>query len=101
MRLARVEDLQPGPGIDQRAGVELGIGVEVVLDRALAPAGDEQHARDAGPHQLLDHVLDDRLVDDRQHLLRLRAGRRQQARAEPGDRDHRVGDRHARDSYAT
>ena len=34
--------------------------------------------------RLLDAVLDDRLVDQRQHLLGLRLGGRQEARAEAG-----------------
>ena len=33
---------------------------------------------------LLDAVLDDRLVDEDEHLLRLRLGRRKKARAEAG-----------------
>ena len=95
VRLAGVHDPQPGPRIDQGARLEFGIGVEVVLDRSLAAPGDEQHARDAGAHEFLDDVLHDRLIDDRQHLLWLRPGGRQQARAEARDGDQRVGDRHA------
>ena len=64
----------------------------MVLDRALVAAGDEDHVGDAGGRRLLDRVLDQRLVDDRQHLLRARLGRRQEARAEAGDRKHRLGD---------
>ena len=51
-------------------------GVEVVLDRALLAGGDDDHLLDAGGDRLLDGVLDHRLVDERQHLLRLRLGRR-------------------------
>ena len=69
--LARVQDLQAGARIDQRSGIELGIGVEMVLDRALAAAGDEQHACDPGADKLLDDILHDGLVNDRQHLLGL------------------------------
>ena len=38
-------------------------------------------------HRLLDHVLDGRLVDDRQHLLGLGLGGRQEAGAEAGGGD--------------
>ena len=51
--------------------LELEVAVEVVLDGALAATGDDEDVVDAGAHGLLDHVLDGRLVDDRQHLLRL------------------------------
>ncbi len=44
-------------------------GVEVVLDGALAAAGDEDHVADAGRIGLFDGVLDQRLVHHRQHLL--------------------------------
>ena len=64
---------------------QLGVEVEVVLDRRLAGAGDEQHALDADAGQLLDHVLDDRAAADRQHFLGLGLGGGQQARAETGD----------------
>src|SRR6185436_1819291 len=37
----------------------------------------------------LHRVLDQRLVDDRQHLLRARLGDRQEAAAEAGDREYR------------
>src|SRR4029453_16608550 len=60
--------------------------VEVVLDRALAAAGDDQDVFEAGPYRLLDDVLDRRLVDHRQHLLGLVLGRRQEARPQPGGR---------------
>ena len=60
----------------------------MVLDRALVAAGDEDHLGDAGGGGLLDRVLDQRLVDDRQHLLRARLGRRQEAAAEAGDREY-------------
>ncbi len=42
--------------------------------------------------RLLDHVLDDRLVDERQHLLRLRLGGGQEARAEAGGGEHGLAD---------
>ena len=53
--------------------------VEVVLDRRLAAAGDEQDLLDAVRNQFLHHVLHDRLARHRQHFLGLRFGGRQQA----------------------
>ena len=44
--------------------------------------------------QFLDDVLHDRLAADRQHLLGLRLGGRQQSRAETGDRDDGDFDAH-------
>ena len=72
--------------------LELEVAIEVVLERALAAPGDDQDVVDAGPHGLLDDVLDGRLVDDRQHLLRLGLGGRQEPGAEPGRRDDRLCD---------
>jgi hypothetical protein len=71
--------------------------VEMILDGALAAPGDEDELLDARRPRLLDRVLDQRLVDDRQHLLRHRLGRRQEARAEAADREDRLADgsRHA------
>jgi hypothetical protein len=63
--------------------LELVRGVEVVLDRPLLARGDDDDLLDAGRDGLLDGVLDDRLVDERQHLLRLRLGRGQEAGAPP------------------
>ena len=55
--------------------------VEVVLDRPLLAGGDDDHLLDAGRHGLLDRVLDDRLVDEREHLLGLGLRRRQETGA--------------------
>ena len=49
---------------------------------------------DAGRHGLLDHVLDPRLVDQGDHLLGRRLGRRQEAGAEPRGGDHCLADTH-------
>jgi hypothetical protein len=54
----------------------------VILDRVLPAAGDDDDVGEAGRHRLLDHVLDDRLVHERQHLFRLRLGGGKEARAE-------------------
>jgi hypothetical protein len=64
--------------------LELEGGVEVVLDRPLVASGDDDDLRQAGGDRLLDHVLDRRLVDQRQHLLGLGLGGGQEPCAEPG-----------------
>ena len=64
--------------------------VEIILDGALAPPGDEDHLLDPGGERLVDRVLDQRLVDDRQQLLGHRLGRGQEARAEARHREHRL-----------
>ena len=74
------------------AGLELAFqfvgGVVVVLDGALVAAGDEDHVADAGGVGLFDGVLDQRLVDHRQHFLGLRLGGRQKAGAEARHGEH-------------
>ena len=74
------------------AGLELAFelvgGVVVVLDGALVAAGDEDHVADAGGIGFLDGVLDQRLVDHRQHFLGLRLGGGQEAGAEACDGEH-------------
>ncbi len=68
---------------------ELELAVEMVLDDALVAAGDEDEMLDAGLAGLVDDVLDERPVDDRQHFLRHGLGGGQKPRAEPGDRENR------------
>ena len=65
----------------------------MILDRVLAAAGDEDDVVDAGGERLFDAVLDDRLVDERQHLFRLRLGRREEARAEARGGKHGLAHR--------
>ena len=60
-------------------GLELDRDVEVILDRVLSPPGHEDDVRHAGGHGFLDAVLNDRLVDQRQHLFGLRFGGRKKA----------------------
>ena len=55
--------------------------VEVILDGALAVAADDEDLLDAARERLFDDVLDGRLIDDWQHLLRRRLRSRQEARA--------------------
>ena len=57
----------------------------MVFDHALVASGDEDEVFDAGLAGLIDHVLNERPVDHRQHFLRHRLGRRQEPGAEPGD----------------
>ena len=44
----------------------------MILDRALAAAGDEDHLLDPGLARLVDRILDQRPVDHRQHFFRHR-----------------------------
>src|SRR5207245_11533030 len=62
--------------------------VEMILDRALVASRDEDHVGDAGSRRFFDRVLDERLVDDWQHLLRARLRRRKKAGAHPRYREH-------------
>ena len=64
----------------------------MILERALAAAGDEDHLLDPGLARLLDRILDQRPVDDRQHLLGDRLGGGKEAGAEPGDREDGLAD---------
>ena len=67
--------------------------VEMVLDRALGAARDEDHVGDARGRGFLDGVLDERLVDDRQQLLGTGFRRRKKAGAEPRDGKHGLAHR--------
>jgi hypothetical protein len=75
-------------------GVEFEHPVEMILDHALVAPGDEDEMLDAGLLGLVDHVLDQRLVDDGQHFLRHRLGGGQDAGAETGDREDGFTDFH-------
>jgi hypothetical protein len=103
--LAHVRDLDHVtdlPHAAQHVDVALGLEevlqlvrvIEVVLDGALLAARDDDDLFDAGRDGLLDRVLDDRLVDEREHLLRLRLGRRQEAGAPAGGREDGFTDAH-------
>ena len=67
--------------------LELVRQVEVVLDRPLLAGGDDDDLLDPGRDGLLDRVLDDRLVDQRQHLFGLRLRRGQEAGPPAGGRE--------------
>jgi hypothetical protein len=81
--------------VEQRVlvlALELGLDlvglVEVVFDRALVAPGDEYHVGDPGRRRFFHRVLDKRLVDNRQHLLRARLGDREESAAEAGNREY-------------
>jgi hypothetical protein len=86
----RLQALQPGElvvlaALRQRV-VQLELDVEMVLDDGLVAAGDEDEVLDTRLARLVDHVLDDRPVDDGQHLLgiALVAGRKRVPRPATG-----------------
>src|SRR5262245_40626241 len=65
----------------------------MVLDDSLVAAGDEDEVLDAGLARLVDHMLNQRPVDHRQHLLRHGLGGREEPGAQPGDRENGFADR--------
>jgi hypothetical protein len=67
--------------------------VKVVLDHRLLPAGDEDEMLDAGLARLVHHMLDQRPVHHRQHLLGHRLGGGQEAGAESGHRENSFANR--------
>src|SRR5215472_12055993 len=62
--------------------------IEVVLDDVLASPGNEDELLDAGFARFLDGILDDGLVNDGEHFLGDRFGRRKEPCAHSGDRKH-------------
>src|SRR5882724_2008666 len=95
LRLVARQDLHFGLlAARAKRGVELVHPVEMVLDHALVAAGDEDEMFDAGLFGLVDHVLDQWLVDDGQHFLWHRLGGGQDAGAEAGDRKNGFADFH-------
>ena len=62
--------------------LKLELAVEVILDDRLVAAGDEDEVFDTGFAGLVDHMLDQRPVDHRQHFLRHRLGGGEEAGAE-------------------
>ena len=68
---------------------ELELAVEMILDDALVAAGDEDEMLDAGLARLIDRILDQRPVDDRQHFLGHGLGGGQETGSESGDRERR------------
>ena len=64
------------------------IGVEMIFNGALGSAGDEYQALRAGSQRLLDGILDEWLIDHRQHFLGTGFGGRQESRAATGHREN-------------
>ena len=69
--------------------LELERHVEIIDQSRLSAAGDEDHFLDARLARFVDRILDQRAIDDRQHLLGDGLGGGQQAGAEAGDRETR------------
>ena len=63
--------------------------IKMILNRTFIPTGNNQDIITAGSNSLLHHILDNRFVNDRHHLFRLRLGYRKKTRAPAGCRDHR------------
>ena len=76
------------PRLEER--LELDRDVEMVFDRVLAAARDQNDVVDAGGDSLFHAVLNDRFVDEWQHLLGLRLGGREKARTESGGGEDRL-----------
>src|SRR5262245_37099816 len=64
----------------------------MIFNRVLATAGDEDDVVHARGNRFLDAVLDDRLVDERQHFLGLRFGGWEKSGAEAGGREDSLAD---------
>ncbi len=73
---------------------ELVADVEVVFDGLLAASGDDDDLVAAGGHGLFDAVLNDGLVDQREHLFGLGFGGGQKAGAQAGGGENGFADFH-------
>src|SRR5215472_5712956 len=85
----RLEQL--GLAARSKLGLQLVGLVEMILDGALVAARDEDHVGDAGRGGLLHRILDQRLVDHRQHFLGACFRYRQKPAAEAGDGKYGLG----------
>ena len=65
--------------------LELVVGVEMILDDALVAASDKDEMLNPSLPRLVHDILEDRPVDDGQHLLWNRLGRRQETGPETSD----------------
>src|SRR5690606_26480727 len=79
------------PALLERLRQPVGI-VEVIFHRGLGAARDEDELFDPRRRGLLDRVLDERLVDEVQHLLRHGLRRRQKPGTEAADRKDGLAD---------
>ena len=68
-----------------KGSLELRVCIEVIGDRALRRSRDEDQLCRPGRDSLLDCVLNERLVDDRQHFFWTRLRCRKKTCAAPGD----------------
>src|SRR3546814_12255627 len=64
--------------------------MEMAFDRGLAATGHKDQLPDPGVARLVDRILDERLVDDRQHFLRHRLGGRQEPGPDATDGEDRL-----------
>ena len=64
--------------------------IEMIGDSCFSAARNKDELFDSGRLRLLHRILDERFVDDGQHLLGDRLSRGQEAGAEPGYRKHRL-----------
>ena len=64
--------------------------VEIVSDGVLVAVGDENERVRASFDGLVDRVLDQRAIEDRKHLLGNHLGRREESRAQSGDRENHL-----------
>ena len=72
--------------------------VEMVFDGLLAASGDDEDLVATGGHGLFDAVLNDGLVDQREHFFGLGFGGGQEARAEAGGGEYGFADFHGHGS---
>ena len=68
--------------------------IEVIFDRSLAAARDDDDLVATGSQRLFYAILNDWFINDRQHFFWLGFGRRQEARAQTCCRKHRLADFH-------
>jgi hypothetical protein len=95
--VGKVDQVRDLPDFTEQVGLsarleerlELHGDIEVIFNRVLPPAGDEDDVVDARGNRLFHAVLDDRLVDERQHFLGLRFRGRKESRAEAGGGEDR------------
>jgi hypothetical protein len=86
-KAGRLQHVQRLAALPHR-GLELEGDVEIVFERAFAAPGDEDHLLDARLARLVHRILDERPIDDREHLLGECLGGGKEARAEACDGKH-------------
>lgn len=62
--------------------------IEMIFDRPLVLSGDDENIINTGPDRFLNYILDDRLIDYRQHLFRLGFSDREKPCTVPCRRDY-------------